>query len=143
MAHRKTDPFYETLKNNRLDYMLYFNRLYELAISMFEWVNLPSEIDERFLEMTLFTDGQAIFFKDEVVGFCALQLAAGGPLNLYRIPVERRAYADNGYSRNLTEKDSVIIWNNLIHTNSVLPIIDYSQKLWDLDRSVVVNATAQ
>ncbi len=143
MAHRKTDPFYETLKNNRLDYMLYFNRLYELAISMFEWVNLPSEIDERFLEMTLFTDGQAIFFKDEVVGFCALQVAAGGPLNLYRIPVERRAYADNGYSRNLTEKDSVIIWNNLLHTNSVLPIIDYSQKLWDLDRSVVVNAKAQ
>ena len=138
-----TDPFYETLKNNRLDYMLYYNRLYELAISMFEWVNLPEEIDERFLEMTLFADGQSIFFYEEGIGYCALQVAAGGKLDLYRIPVIRNAYASNGFRRELNKDNSVLIWNNMLHTNSMLPIIDFSQKLWDLDRATIVNAKAQ
>lgn len=138
-----TDPFYETLKNNRLDYMLYYNRLYELAISMFEWVNLPEEIDERFLEMTLFADGQSIFFYEEGIGYCALQVAAGGKLDLYRIPVVRNAYASNGFRRELNKDNSVLIWNNMLHTNSMLPIIDFSQKLWDLDRATIVNAKAQ
>ncbi len=138
-----TDPFYETLKNNRLDYMLYYNRLYELAISMFEWVNLPEEIDERFLEMTLFADGQSIFFYEEGIGYCALQVAAGGKLDLYRIPVIRNAYASNGFKRKLNKDNSVLIWNNMLHTNSMLPIIDFSQKLWDLDRATIVNAKAQ
>lgn len=138
-----TDPFYETLRNNKLDYMLYYNRLYELAISMFEWVNLPEEIDERFLEMTLFADGQSIFFYEEGIGYCALQVAAGGKLDLYRIPVIRNAYASNGFRRELNKDNSVLIWNNMLHTNSMLPIIDFSQKLWDLDRATIVNAKAQ
>lgn len=138
-----TDPFYETLRNNKLDYMLYYNRLYELAISMFEWVNLPEEIDERFLEMTLFADGQSIFFYEEGIGYCALQVAAGGKLDLYRIPVVRNAYASNGFRRELNKDNSVLIWNNMLHTNSMLPIIDFSQKLWDLDRATIVNAKAQ
>lgn len=138
-----TDPFYETLRNNKLDYMLYYNRLYELAISMFEWVNLPEEIDERFLEMTLFADGQSVFFYEEGVGYCALQVAAGGKLDLYRIPVVRNAYASNGFRRELNKDNSVLIWNNMLHTNSMLPIIDFSQKLWDLDRATIVNAKAQ
>lgn len=142
MFHKK-DPFFETLKDNKLDYMLYYNRLYELAISMFEWVNLPEEIDERFLEMTLFTDGQAVFFKEDDIGYLALQCAGGGKLDLYRIPVKRRAFATNGFSRELNKDNSVIIFNNMLHTNSMLPIIDFSQKLWDLDRSVIVNAKAQ
>lgn len=138
-----TDPFYETLRDNKLDYMLYYNRLYELAISMFEWVNLPEEIDERFLEMTLFADGQSIFFYEEGIGYCALQVAAGGKLDLYRIPVVRNAYASNGFRRELNKDNSVLIWNNMLHTNSMLPIIDFSQKLWDLDRATIVNAKAQ
>ena len=138
-----TDPFYETLKNNKLDYTLYFNRLYELAISMFEWVNLPEEIDERFLEMTLFADGQSIFFYEDGIGYCALQVTAGGKLDLYRIPVIRKAYATNGFTRTLNKDNSVIIWNNMLHTNSMLPVIDFSQKLWDLDRATIVNAKAQ
>ena len=34
----------------------YYNRLTELAISMFEWKNLPESVDSRFLELTLFSD---------------------------------------------------------------------------------------
>ena len=128
---------------NTGDWLLYFNRLMELSISMFEWINLPDSIDERFLELTLFNDGKAIFFEDEAVGHLCLQFSTGGKLNVYRVPIKRRAFADNGYNRELTDKNSVIIWNNMLRENSVLPVIDFSRKLWNIDRAIVINANAQ
>ena len=135
--------FLDSAINNKMDWLLYFNRLMELSISMFEWVNLPESIDERFLELTLFTDGQAIFFEDEVLGHLVLQCSGYGKLNVYRTPIKRRAYADNGYQRELTDKNSVIIWNNMLRENSVLPITDYSKKLYNLDQTIMINANAQ
>lgn len=123
--------------------MLYYHRLMELSISMFEWLNLPDSVDPRFLELCLFGEGYAVFFKDEVLDYLALQCAIGGELNVYRIPTKRKAYATSGYQKNLTDKDSVIIFNNELHTNSMLPVLDFAQKLWDLDRSLIVNAKAQ
>lgn len=123
--------------------MLYYYRLMELSMSMFEWINLPDSVDPRFLELCLFGEGQAIFFEDDVLGYLALQCATGGELNVYRIPTRRKAYATSGYQKELTDKNSVIIFNNELHTNSMLPVLDYAQKLWDLDRSIIVNAKAQ
>lgn len=123
--------------------MLYYHRLMELSISMFEWLNLPDSVDPRFLELCLFGEGYAVFFKDEVLDYLALQCAIGGELNVYRIPTKRKAYATSGYQKDLTDKDSVIIFNNELHTNSMLPVLDFAQKLWDLDRSLIVNAKAQ
>lgn len=112
-------------------------------MSMFEWINLPDSVDPRFLELCLFGEGQAVFFEDDVLGYLALQCATGGELNVYRIPTKRKAYATSGYQKDLTDKNSVIIFNNELHTNSMLPVLDYAQKLWDLDRSIIVNAKAQ
>lgn len=135
--------FKDSLRNNNQDYLLYFNRLMELSISMFEWTGLPDTIDPRYLELTLFTDGQAIFFKDEDIGPLCLQCDMGGPLNVYRVPKERKAIADNGYHRDLSISDSVIIWNNMLRQNSALPVLDYSRKLYDLDNAIIINAKAQ
>lgn len=135
--------FKDSAYANNTDWILYFNRLMELSISMFEWVNLPETIDERFLELTLFGDGQAVFFKDETIGHLCLQCAASGELNVYRTPIKRRAYADNGYQKELTDKDSVIIWNNMLRQNSIIPVEDFSRKLWNIDRAIIINANAQ
>lgn len=128
--------------NNRT-YLQYYNRLTELAISMFEWQNLPETIDQRFLEMCLFSDGMCIFFQDEVLGYLSLQCMIGGKLNVYRIPIERRAYATNGYQRELDGTNSVIIFNNYLHTNSMLDVEMFSKRLYNLDRAIDVNANAQ
>ena len=128
---------------NQKSYIQYYNRLTELAISMFEWKNLPDSCDERFLEMCLFSDGMNIFFKDEVLGFLNLQCMIGGKLDVYRIPTIRNAYASNGYNKKLDEKDSVIIYNNYLHTNSMLDIEQYSKRLANLDRTIDVNCNAQ
>ena len=144
MAKRnKSKPFYQSAYRNNRTYQQYYNRLTELALSMFEWKNLPKTVDPRFLEMCLFSDGMSVFFEDEELSFLALQCMIGGHLNVYRIPTERRAYASNGYNRQLDNTNSVIIFNNFLHTNSMLDIEMFSLRLFNLDRAIDVNANAQ
>lgn len=145
MGRKKTSTeFWESAKMNNRTYIQYYNRLMELAISMFKWNNLPDTCDERFLELVLFADGMSIFFKDEDMNsYLALKTMIGGHLNVYQIPTERKAYASNGYNKPLDETNSVIIFNNLLHTNSMLDVEMFSKRLYNLDRIVDVNANAQ
>lgn len=143
MSKRKKNNFSESAWLNNNTYMQYYNRLCELSLSMFEWKNLPDTVDPRFLELTLFKDGQAVFFKDDVMGYLTLQVAVNGMFDVYRIPTKRRAYAVNGYNNNLDEKNSVIIYNNYLHTNSMLDVKMFSKRLYNLDRAIDVNANAQ
>ena len=153
MPRRKTN-FSESLFQNNNQYGMYLERLTELAVSMFEWKNLPDTCDERFLELTLFTNGYAVFFEDEYLSrtglsdsdngsYLALPVATNGRWNVYNIPTKRRAYASNGYNKILDVNDSVMIYNNLLHTNSVNICRTYARRLYNLDRIVDVNANAQ
>ena len=144
MGRRKQDrQFWESSYMNSAVFKQYYNRLLELSISMFEWKNLPESVDPRFIELTLFSDGQAVFFKDEVLDFLCLQCAANGNFDVYRVPMRRRAYAVNGYQRNLDMNDSVIIYNNYLRTGSRLDVEVFARRLWNLDRAIDVNANAQ
>ena len=143
MSRRKRDrEFWESADLNNAAYIQYYDRLTELSISMFEWRNLPDTVDPRFLELTLFANGMAVFFKDED-DYLALQCAISGPLDVYRIPVKRRAYAVNGFNRELDNKNSVIIYNNMLHKNSMLDVRMFARELYNLDRAISVNANAQ
>lgn len=136
--------FSESLIKNEVTFYEYRDMLTELAITMFDWKNLPLSIDKRFLELTLFLNGQAIFFKDEELGFLTLKSINNGNFNVYGIPKRRRAYADNnGYTRDLTDEDSILIYNNYLHTNSVRIVEMYAHRLWNLDRIIDVNTNAQ
>ena len=143
MRKKKKTHFLESAELNNRTYWQYYNRLTELAMSTFEWKNVPPSIDKRFLEMTLFSDGYAIFFKDEVLDFVGLQCMIGGKLNVYRIPMERTAYSTNGYQKRLTEENSVIVYNNLIRTNSLLDVEMFATRLYNIDRTIDVNVNAQ
>lgn len=143
MSKRKRTNFETSLAMNNMSYMFYFNRLKELALSMFEWKNLPETCDERFLELALFDCGQAIFFKDEVMGELALRCTVSGGFNVYNVPIKRRAYAVNGYHKNLTIEDSVIIYNNYLRINTVDAMRLFAMRLWEYDNIIDVNARAQ
>lgn len=143
MNRKSKINFWESAWLNNRTYIHYYNRLTELAISMFEWKNLPDSIDPRFLELVLFSDGMAVFFKDEVLGYLALQTMIGGNLDVYRIPKIRRAYAANSYTRSLDEKDSVIIFNNMLHTNCLTDVELFARRLYECDRTIDVNIKAQ
>lgn len=142
MGKGKREKWESALLNNRT-YLQYYNRLLELAINMYEWKNLPDSVDERFLEMTLFSDGMAVFFRDDVLGELCLQCTIGGELDVYRIPIERTAYATNGYQMRLNSQNSVIIFNNYTHTNSMLDVEMYARRLYEIERTIDVNVKSQ
>lgn len=144
MAKKKKDRmFWESAKLNNATYQQYYNRLTELSTVMFEWKNLPETIDPRFLELTLFAKGMCVFFKDDELGYLALPVAINGTWNVYNIPKGRRAYATNGYQNNLDESNSVIIFNNYTHTNSMLDVEMFSRRLYNMDRAIDININAQ
>lgn len=134
--------WYSGQMNNRL-YAHYYRYLTELAVSMFEWKNLPDTVDERYMELCLFSQGQAIFFKDEVLGYLCLNNAVQGKFNVYRIPEYRRAYAANGYQKKLSMNDSVIIYNDYLRGNTMLAVRNYAEMLYDIDQTIRINAKAQ
>lgn len=133
----------EAFLQNQQTYLQYVNRLTELSISMFEWKNLPDTIDARFLELALFNDGMSVFFKDEVMGYLVLQVMIGGALDVYRIPITRTAFAQNGYRMELNPSNSVIIFNNMLRTNSILDVQEMSKRLYEIQRTIDVNVIQQ
>lgn len=135
--------FWESARGNNAEYNHYLLRLVELSVSMWDWQNLPDSVDPRFIEMCLFFNGHCVYFNDEVMGNLALKAVLSGPFDVYRIPIRRRIYSESGYTRELTNKDSVIIWNNYLHTNALPIALLYSQRLYNLDRIIDVNANAQ
>ena len=143
MGRRSERTFWDSAKMNNSTYLSYYNRLVGIALSMFEWHNLPDTIDERFLEMCLFGDGKALFFKDEVMGYLTLQFFGTAPLDVYRVPTKRFAFSANGYQNNFTEENSVIIWNNMTRTNSWLDCECAAQRLYDIQRTIDTNIKAQ
>lgn len=140
---KRNRRFADSALDNNATFRQYFDRLVSLSISMFDWQGLPDTIDVRFLELTLFSQGQAVFFKDDDIGFLALRCVANGPFDLYQIPINRRAIASNGYQKDLDRSDSVIIWNNLLHTNSELDVRMFAKRLYNIDRAIDVNVNAQ
>lgn len=153
---RRKSQFDSSLASNSATWRMYAERMMELSISMFDWVNLPPSVDARFLELVLFQNGSAVFFKDTdlaTIGlsdeqtedgtYLALPVMMNGTWDVYNVPMARRAYASNNYQKQLTNKDSVIIYNNMIHTNAQLMCEIYARRLWNLDRIIDVNANAQ
>ena len=141
---RKHDIFDESMILNNLTYRQYLNRLTELAISMFEWKNLPDTVDARYLELHLFETGCMVYFKDEVIGDLCLDCIANGRLDVYGNPLLRRAYSGyNNYQKLLKYNNSVIIWNNYLHSNSILDVEMFARRLYNIDRIIDINANAQ
>lgn len=135
--------FWESARMNTGTYVQHYNRLTEMAISRFKWNGLPDTVDARFLELCLFGTGSAVFFNDEELGFLCLRCTLNGRWDVYNVPIDRVAIANNGYTRKLTIDNSVIIWNNALRTPSKLDIEIFAKRLYNLDRIIDVNANAQ
>lgn len=144
MKKKKNQSFHNTLMANGATYVQYYNRLMELSMSMFEWKNLPDTVDERYLELGLFSSGCMVFFKDDVIGELALNMTYQGGFDIYGEPTKRRAYSRyNQFQTTLDKGNSVIIWNNMLRTNSALDVQMFAYRLYNLDRIVDINANAQ
>lgn len=137
------ENFWCDVLSNNMGYLEYYKRLTNIALTVFEWVNLPPTIDERMLELSLFYDGHAVFFKDETIGYLCMRCSVGGTLSNYNVPNDRWAISPNGYNRHLTEKDSVLIYNDYLRSPSCITSMQYSKQLFEMDKTIGINVNAQ
>lgn len=139
--------FDESLDVNMRLFSHYKTQIMQIAISRFEYHNMPPYVNKHYLETALIQNGMAIFFKDEIINeFTALRVTPAGRVNEFNEPKFRRAYGANGFiisKKELTDENSVIIYNNNLHTAIELDINLYAEKLALLDQITMINANAQ
>ena len=130
---------------NNMTFSYYYYKLMLVARSLFEWENLPNNMDERWIEKYLFTSGKCIFYKDPVMGYMVAGLAQQGSVNCYGDPTivwpVAENYVYNGEKLINGENCYVIRNNDLMLPN--FPIIrHYAYKLCNIDRAIDTNVEA-
>ncbi|MBO7731323.1 MAG: hypothetical protein J6S67_02170 [Methanobrevibacter sp.] len=85
--------FEDAMLLNSRTYIDYLERMKKIALSMFEWVNLPDSMNSRYLEMCLYYKGQAALLYDENFGFINTQAADSGYINIYGLPTKINCYS--------------------------------------------------
>lgn len=133
----------ESMLKNDTTFIDYFQQLTELALNVFEWINLPDTVDERYMEYNLYYKGYCLYFRDEIIGDLCLPCTIGGELDVYTIPILRQAFAVNGYQKFCGPTDSVIIFNNYLHTSTAYTIERFCLRLAEIQRTIDVNVRAQ
>lgn len=129
---------------NNNQYKMYYEIIQQMCCSLYRWQNMPPEIDQRFLELTLFGRGLSVFFHDEEYdAFFACEASPSGQINMYQNPLQYIAYGANGFRRTLRSADCVPIWNNYLRRPNTNMVHIYARRLADIDRTIDVNLMAQ
>lgn len=122
-------------------YSMFLNQMISLAVTRFEWVNLPATCDERFLEFTLLTNGQATiaFPKSQPGVFYSTQTASFGPTNVYYGPTKWESTGVNGWRFDVDNANGVYVWDNLTR-NSIWPSLEvYASELTSIFITKAIN----
>lgn len=129
---------------NRLSKNLWFQRYYNIALSRVEWLDLPENVDARFMELNCLWKCQTVWFNDPELGVINLPFIQQGPPNVFGNPSRGAAYSYNGYYVDgLDNTNSVVMFSNIGRTPEV-PIIDhYSTMISNIDRTIEVNLNNQ
>lgn len=120
----------------------YFHRLKNLAVTMFKWENLPSSVNERYLEWALFIYGKAVFFEHPTRGFMCLNGVLEG-LNFYNDPLRIRPISPVESFSSIPADECVLIRNTPDMYPTFLTTVRYAKSLYDIDASIDVNVAAQ
>lgn len=157
MGRRKpikhTNEFQDAILINDRTYVDYLERFKKIAMSIFEWVNLPDSMDARYLERSLYYMGQASLLKDEAYGFINTKCTCSGDWNIYGLPTtincysysfnqERRVYS--GLTPDSDEfSEAILVMNNWerIPTSSTMEL--FALRLYEAQRTCDINIKAQ
>ncbi len=114
-----------------------------VATSIFKWKGFESDFISDEIERRLYEDGSVVFFVDKEDGVQkVLRYAQQGKLNVYAIPTKWTVIGLNGYSKNLDDTNSVMIWNNKLRKASE-PYVKYIvANLVNIDQAIKVNVNA-
>ena len=133
--------------SNNITFSYYYYKLMLIARALFEWEGLPNNMESRWIEKYLFTDGQCIFFKDPVLGYMVAGVAQNGGVNCYDDPTTVMPIAPNyvysGTSPLMCGEDCYLIRNNDLRIPEFSVVRYYAFKLANIERAIDVNIEAQ
>lgn len=139
---RPKNQFDETAYINILTYLDYYKRLRLLALSAFEWENLPDSCNAEFLERTLYEMGKAAFLYDDELGIINTKCTPSERVNIYNIATEYHCYATN-YDTTLPIDKIVLIRNNIDYLPTDPTIQLFARRLYEAERAADVNIKGQ
>lgn len=150
----KNREFIDTAYVNDNTYWDYLYRLQKIATSMFEWINLPESMDQRYLELCLYYLGQASMLYDDKFGFINTRCCSAGELNIYGLPTKLNCYSYSYQSSRVlytglrnenleNDNECILVMNNYgrIPTSSTIELFAY--RLYEAERTADVNIKAQ
>ena len=146
------DAFRDAILLNNDTYVDYLERMKKICLSMFEWVNLPSSMNARFIEQCLFYNGQAALLSTEDYGYINTMAADGGYINIYGLPTEIICYSyrfnerrslymtDTGGEKN---EECILVMNNYDRIPTCSSIYLFAMRLAEAQRTADINIKAQ
>ena len=152
---RKIPPkseFRDAIILNESTYNDYLDRMKKIALSMFEWVNLPKSMNARYLEMTLFYNGQAAMLWDEDYGFINTQAVDSGYINIYGLPTKINCFSYRfNKLRELyipesnlpPEEECILVMNNYERVPTCATLVLFASRLAEAQRTADINIKAQ
>lgn len=154
MAGRSIDPMYQNnpliveqnFKKGGCDEIeqYFFYKYYNLAISRFEWINLPSEIEPFFLEDVMFWRGKGVMIFDDVVQqYAFMRVNLTGLMDIYNVPSDRYAFANTGYLEEYSKDESVLLYNNPLTMPTFYAAKMYAHAMANLWNTRDINIFAQ
>lgn len=141
--YRRFEP---KISQNGIDHITwyFYNQIMNLFINRFEWSDLPKEIEPYYIERVLFFDGLGAFIYDDVVSMYAFtKLNLSGTYDIYNIPTDRWAYANNGYMKEYGKNNSVIVWDSATAYPYANTALLYAEEMANVWRTRSLNMFAQ
>ena len=137
----------KTSKKNELEQISLQSLLLDnwklVATSIFKWNGFQSDFISDEIERRLYEDGSVVFFVDKEDGVQkVLRYAQQGKLNVYGIPTKWTVIGLNGYSKNLDDTNSVMIWNNKFRKPTLSYVKYIVANLVNIDQAIKVNVNA-
>ena len=121
----------------------WFRMLYNIACSTFLWEGLPDYIPNAFIERNLIWHGRVVAFEDELEELQVFPFIDSGIYNAYALPTTVQGISYNGYlSRNLTDSDSVIIWDDIAHSTPYNDLQQFADRMYNAERACDVNVNS-
>lgn len=133
--------------SNNITFSYYYYKMMLIVKNLFEWEGLPNDMESRWIERYLFSDGQCVFFKDPTLGFMVAGVAQDSGVNCYDDPTTVTPVATNyvysGKAPLTCGEDCYIIRNNDLRLPEFSVVRYYAYKLTNIDRAIDVNIEAQ
>lgn len=150
---RNNFEFIDSAYVNNQTYLDYVNRFKQIALSQFEWINLPDSMNADYLEQCLYFFGQATFLKTEDYGFINTKCASNGNINIYGLPSSLNCYS-YGFQENRklytglvptqSEYDACILVKNNWDKLPTAPTLSlFAYRLYEAERTSDTNIKAQ